>query len=327
MKICKICHSEKSLDEFYRDKRFPNSISGRCKKCQNGINKKYYNKNKEKILAQSKERYKKSDKTHRDDKRTERVNNGLCEVCGNPTLPYYKRKCEKHYFAALSIDFFGNNKHADELRQLLKKQDYTCPYSGQKLVPGVNLSLDHKLPKSKFPELANKIENLQFCDRLVNNAKYTMSEKEFIVFIDRIYNFVHHRNLVSTLHVPLSEVIDKFTILQLKMERLPENNEIYELYGIYDAAIKGALKGKGDRYIQKVVELQKKLYITNKRTWELEADIRNGKLDNPENMAEVGKRTIQIRNSNKERVKIKNDICKLSGDLHGLEIKVDHLSA
>lgn len=57
-----------------------------------------------------------------------------------------------------------------------------CPYTGDKLIPGVNLHLDHKIPISRQPELALDINNLQFVSKRYNHAKYDMTDKEFLTF-------------------------------------------------------------------------------------------------------------------------------------------------
>jgi hypothetical protein len=127
--------------------------------------------------------------------------------------------------------------------------------------------------------------------------------------------------------MPLCDVIDRYTILKLKVERLPENNDIIELYGIFACALEYELRqlNSFDRaFVEKKVQ---ELYAQNSVTWNLEASIRQGKLDNPESMLEVGRRTLLIRDSNKKRVKIKNEISlAIENEKYGVEIKVDHLS-
>ena len=57
--------------------------------------------------------------------------------------------------------------------------------------------------------------------------------------------------------------------------------------------------------------------------WDLESAVRQGKLDNDE--TEVGKRAIRIRNYNKQRVSLKNELNKLVGEGFQ-ENKKDHIS-
>lgn len=47
MKICKVCSTEKPLDEFYKNSTCQGGLEGRCKKCHAAYTKSYYEKNKE----------------------------------------------------------------------------------------------------------------------------------------------------------------------------------------------------------------------------------------------------------------------------------------
>ena len=40
-KTCKLCHQIKSLNEFYTDKKAPDKLQSRCKKCHSLINSKH----------------------------------------------------------------------------------------------------------------------------------------------------------------------------------------------------------------------------------------------------------------------------------------------
>ena len=68
----------------------------------------------------------------------------------------------------------------DRLKRLLELQGFTCPYTGKKLEIGTNASLDHIQPKSRFPELENCFENLEWVDDNVNRAKRAMTKEEFV---------------------------------------------------------------------------------------------------------------------------------------------------
>jgi len=70
-------------------------------------------------------------------------------------------------------------------------------------------------------------------------------------------------------------------------------------------------------------KLVSQLYDIHKNIWNLEADIRQSKLDNDE--MEVGRRAIQIRNWNKQRIVLKNELNQLVGEGFQ-EVKKDHAS-
>lgn len=113
---------------------------------------------------------------------------------------------------------------------------------------------------------------------------------------------------------PISELMDRYSILHLKVKRLPENKDILEEYEKFGAAIKrhGADKSP---YIDKMIAI-------NGKIWDLEFKIR---MSDDLILEEVGRRALLIRELNKERIALKNEIAKTHGGFQ--EVKVDHGSA
>lgn len=124
--------------------------------------------------------------------------------------------------------------------------------------------------------------------------------------------------------MPISEIADKYTILHLKVNRLQHHNDTVELFGIYQMALECALSEKSSEIKQEVRALIIELYNANRTTWDLESDIRQCKID--KNIKEIGERTIKIRESNKNRTRIKNKIAKIFGHVHGFDRKGNHAS-
>ncbi|MBU2633802.1 MAG: hypothetical protein KJ674_01005 [Nanoarchaeota archaeon] len=122
------------------------------------------------------------------------------------------------------------------------------------------------------------------------------------------------------MEVTLSELLDRFVIVKLKLERIKgsEKEEEYEFYkqAIEDYKKKGFLIK--DEWIDK-------LYEVNAKIWDLEHDIRKGK-DGEMGLEEVGRRAIQIRDFNKIRIQIKNEIVEASGSGFK-DVKMNHASA
>ena len=129
---------------------------------------------------------------------------------------------------------------------------------------------------------------------------------------------------------PLSDICDRFTILQLKTERLPEDNTIVELFAIFTEELGQRISGLGENTRKKVLALVKQLYDANAATWDLEADLRAGKMDEATQLEEIGRRAIAIRESNKKRLSIKNRIAVVASQIYGFDFgfdkKGDHLS-
>lgn len=118
----------------------------------------------------------------------------------------------------------------------------------------------------------------------------------------------------SSLPYPIAEVADRYTICKLKHERLPGENLQAQLL---------ELKNELNKYegIQSFVE---RLYKINGECWDMESDIRKGK-EGELGLEEVGRRTLVLRDKNKIRVGIKNEIVRVFGE--GFEdVKMNHAS-
>ena len=59
-------------------------------------------------------------------------------------------------------------------------QDYRCAYTGIKLIPALNASIDHKIPLSTDVSQYQKIENLQWVCLDINIMKRNYSEDDFL---------------------------------------------------------------------------------------------------------------------------------------------------
>jgi len=120
--------------------------------------------------------------------------------------------------------------------------------------------------------------------------------------------------------MPLSEILDRYTILQLKSQRIDRERFSEEL-SVYEEALRD-FQRRGvpvkPEWIQALLEI-------NGRIWDLEAGIRSGK-EGELGLEEVGRRAIAIRDINRERVDMKNRIAEETGSGF-LEHKADHASS
>lgn len=119
-----------------------------------------------------------------------------------------------------------------------------------------------------------------------------------------------------------SEVLDRYSILQLKKERLTENESrpIELEYWTF--------RGEAFEYLKnhpKLEPLLSGLYSVNGKIWDLEFDIRRG-LEGKLGLDEVGRRALQIRDLNRQRIKYKNDIVDVMGTGYK-DVKMNHGSA
>lgn len=106
---------------------------------------------------------------------------GLCYSCTERPLKRTSSYCEKHWFlqAAWRAGLRGKGSWK-RLKEILEIQNYTCPYTGRKLTPGINASVDHKKPRSLYRRSVGLIANLEWVDIEVNRAKRTLTKTKFI---------------------------------------------------------------------------------------------------------------------------------------------------
>lgn len=106
---------------------------------------------------------------------------GLCYACKTPPIKGGSSWCEKHWLTQLAWRSGLRGRGSwEQLKRLLIKQNRRCPYTGIKLIIGVNASIDHINPRALYPNLVGKINNLEWVDEDVNRAKRMMSRKEFV---------------------------------------------------------------------------------------------------------------------------------------------------
>lgn len=120
--------------------------------------------------------------------------------------------------------------------------------------------------------------------------------------------------LDKPLAYPEGEIVDRLAINLLKLERLPDSLKHLDPQLRADTT---ALQTAYDALNLKGLEEMKEIHA---RIWDLEADIRQGK-EGALGIEEVGKRALQIRDINAERIKLKNKLYA------GTDIKFDHASA
>jgi hypothetical protein len=109
-----------------------------------------------------------------------------CQCCRKQQLPN-AQYCERCYLRNVSFRYFRTREHGDALLRMLNEQKWRCAYTGEPLVLGVNDSLDHKNPRSRYPEQALGLDNLEWVTRLVNTTKGAQTKTEFLCLVEAIY--------------------------------------------------------------------------------------------------------------------------------------------
>lgn len=122
------------------------------------------------------------------------------------------------------------------------------------------------------------------------------------------------------MQVTPADIADRFSILDLKMDRLPEEmrEQVIEEHRAYQRAV----------FEENIpIEACCRLKEINGKIWDLEYDIRMGKLANPKTeseFAEIGRRALAIRDLNAQRIAEKNSITAFMGG--HMEVKGLHAS-
>jgi hypothetical protein len=116
------------------------------------------------------------------------------------------------------------------------------------------------------------------------------------------------------MNYPKSELCDRYSIAMLKVERIGEPSCIEE----YNELKKEL---SNDLILQDYIDV---LYKINRQIWDLESDIRKGK-ESELGLEEVGRRAIAIRELNKKRVSVKNEIVKIT-NTGFIDVKMNHAS-
>jgi hypothetical protein len=128
----------------------------------------------------------------------------------------------------------------------------------------------------------------------------------------------------------LDDLIDRISILSVKkckafgLEKKEfDTLDVWEEL-LWEAVIKKMYEkvASFELKMTMVFDWRRRLVDVHNRIWDLEADIRAGK-EGEIGLEEVGKRAIQIRDLNRERVAIRNEIVEMVGEGFK-DIKVNH---
>jgi hypothetical protein len=108
-----------------------------------------------------------------------RIAVGICLGCKQPALPTVQH-CLRHWFARTGGTHGLNAKNGgvQMLKEIWAEQGGRCALTGAILEPGVDASLDHKIPRSRGGDSSRG--NLQWVTTSVNWAKSNLSSEDFV---------------------------------------------------------------------------------------------------------------------------------------------------
>tara|TARA_R100000005_G_C4874667_1_gene129346 strand:- start:205 stop:597 length:393 start_codon:yes stop_codon:yes gene_type:complete len=127
---------------------------------------------------------------------------------------------------------------------------------------------------------------------------------------------------IKNIAMPICELCDRLTIAQLKLKRLPDEEidkvGLQKQIEYYESGI--------DTKNKDLLSLILKLHNINGLMWDAEYAIRKG-LDADLGLEEIGRRAIHIRDLNRDRVAIKNEITVLADQPEFQDCKMNHASS
>jgi hypothetical protein len=116
-------------------------------------------------------------------------------------------------------------------------------------------------------------------------------------------------------YFPIVELVDRYSIAQLKFEKTQANLPEVEFY-----------RDQLSHYDLTVIALElDKLTQVHKEIWQLESELKSG-CEHQLELAEIGRRAIKIRDWNHQRIALKNAMADKLGQSNIHDIKKDHLS-
>src|SRR5580692_3911251 len=159
VKICIKCDKKLPLRWFSKDRTASDGLQNKCKLCR----KEYY-KTHSGAMKQASQKHA-VEWSHR-------------ARAGEPTAV-------KHWIRH-GLYKLSNNKElvwqlAEKLHKKYRKHPY-CPFTGVRLIPGINTHLDHIHPRSLRPDLLLDIKNLRFVSADYNIARRVMTDDQFADF-------------------------------------------------------------------------------------------------------------------------------------------------
>jgi len=174
-RVCHKCHRNLPMTHKYFsvDKSRKHGLNYKCRDCGKKSN----------VIWSRNNRFKLNKKRRKYQK--DKLMAGLCSCCISPRIQHSSKFCERHWYHKMSRKHFGTSMFWNKLKQLAASQSYMCPYTNTKLIPGLNMSLDHKMPTSRNRTKKFDISNLQWVTYNVNLAKNNLTHEEFLRMCER----------------------------------------------------------------------------------------------------------------------------------------------
>lgn len=114
--------------------------------------------------------------------REHQIANGLCVCCRDVATA--RLHCDHHWFVSIGQNHGIRAKDIETIKSIWDDQRGVCPLSGERLVKGVNASLDHIVPVVRGGD--NSRSNLRWIIKAANFIKGDMTDADFIALCQRV---------------------------------------------------------------------------------------------------------------------------------------------
>lgn len=205
---------------------------------------------------------------------------------------------------------FGKYENAKPIKRAIEKLNALYD-EGHKIILMTARGATSKNDYSEFTRAQMNEFGIKFHELIMNqkpSADFFIDDRAI-----NAYDWLNDK-LSSPLAYPIAEVADRYTICKLKHERLPGENLSAQLR---------ELRAELGKYVG-IEPYVERLYKINGECWDMESEIRRGK-EGDLGLEEVGRRTLILRDKNKIRVGIKNEIVRQFGEGYE-DVKMNHAS-
>lgn len=127
------------------------------------------------------------------------------------------------------------------------------------------------------------------------------------------------------MQMPKADIFDRFSILELKKVRLPNDKLLLQQYEEFESEKEKLLDELNQKDKELAIQYYNELFDINKSIWDIENEIREGG-EKHIPLVEIGERALKVRNFNGMRAIAKNKLSTLFDQEYYREVKIDHVS-
>ena len=125
-------------------------------------------------------------KSLRRETRRQWIKDKKCRGCGDGNT-IKGDFCLQCYLINVSAKRLGTGRYWKDLMNLMKKQNFTCALTGDKLKWGGDIELDHIIPKSRGGK--DELSNVRWVSKIANRVKQSLIDSELFEICQKMLTF------------------------------------------------------------------------------------------------------------------------------------------